>query len=433
MKKLLSIIFASAFYLLFTQHALAWFGAGNGGWPNAYDGLTGSVLSSYQAAPATYTTGQAIPLSVSLANPTGNTTISKSIYLKIFKITHSPQSLDLNYPQASTNYVISETELYNNNKAGNDFQEQYQATGLGNIYLPSGQKTTINTSFSITDPGYYQFDVTDLPNGASYIPGHIYAAGFVRVIPSTNNNNNNTNTNNSNTVNTSNTVCTDSKPNTPSNLEVGTVTNGQVTLSWSNPTGAYTYLLVAYSDNPAAPKWGNPNVGNVTSYTVSGLGSGTYYFWVRAQNGCTPGDFTGPVSTAITSTNPQGAIAQGFNTGVLGSSTTTNTPHTQTVLGSKTSVSACNNTCKYSWQLLALEIVLFFLAGFFLKFKTSRRIIFGLIPVGVFILFALLNRQCMSYFVLNTSSSLLCKFFWLADIIIALIYVLGRKKFSTSK
>jgi len=96
-----------------------------------------------------------------------------------------------------------------------------------------------------------------------------------------------------------------------------------VTLSWTPPAPPYTYFLIAYSDDPSwPPKWGNPDVGNVNTYTVSGLGSGTYWFWLRAGNGCMPGDFTGPITPgAITGVAGAPAVAPGFLPGVLGEAT----------------------------------------------------------------------------------------------------------------
>lgn len=110
--------------------------------------------------------------------------------------------------------------------------------------------------------------------------------------------------------------CFDSKPGLPANLRaiVGPGIN-QVTLFWDPPSPPYTYFLVAYSDTDT-PKWGNPNIGMATSYTVSGLGGGTYNFWVRAGNGCMPGGFVGPVSVALGG-QVQG-VAEGFTEGVLG-------------------------------------------------------------------------------------------------------------------
>lgn len=119
-------------------------------------------------------------------------------------------------------------------------------------------------------------------------------------------------------------VCASAKPGTPTNFTaIAGPRVGEVTLSWTPPSPPYTYFLIAYSDNPDwPPKWGNPNVGNVTSYTISGLGSGTYWFWLRAGNDCMPGDFVGPVTPGpIVGIPGATAVAPGFLPGVLGEAT----------------------------------------------------------------------------------------------------------------
>jgi len=115
-------------------------------------------------------------------------------------------------------------------------------------------------------------------------------------------------------------VCADTKSGIPSDFTaVAGPETGKVILSWTPPSPPYTYFLIAYSDNSSwPPKWGNPNVGNVSTYTVSGLGSGTYWFWLRAGNGCMPGDFVGPVSPGPIAGLVGGGVAPGFAEGVLG-------------------------------------------------------------------------------------------------------------------
>ena len=68
--------------------------------------------------------------------------------------------------------------------------------------------------------------------------------------------------------------------------------------------------------------FGNPNVGDkgTTSFRVQGLSGGmTYYFKVRAGDGCMPGDFSNGLSVLV----PGGKLitpAANFQTDVLGSS-----------------------------------------------------------------------------------------------------------------
>ncbi|KKS78725.1 MAG: hypothetical protein UV54_C0053G0005 [Candidatus Beckwithbacteria bacterium GW2011_GWA2_43_10] len=118
-------------------------------------------------------------------------------------------------------------------------------------------------------------------------------------------------------------VCTDAKPGIPTGFSaVAGPGVGEVSLFWTSPAPPYAYFLIAYSDDSTIMKWGNPNVGTADSYIVSGLGSGIYWFWLRAGNGCMPGDFVGPVTSGVITGVPgAAAIAPGFLPGVLGEST----------------------------------------------------------------------------------------------------------------
>jgi hypothetical protein len=165
-------------------------------------------------------------------------------------------------------------------------------------------------------------------------------------------------------------VCNDTKPGVPTNFTASVGPGfGQVSLSWIPPDPPYTYFLVAYSDNPDGPKWGNPNVGSGTSYVVSSLGSGTYYFWLRAGNGCMPGDFVGPVSPGAIAGLGTGGPATGFVEGVLG--VEKEEPEGEVGGGIATTAGAVQGTqapiCPFWWVTLASQALLltvfYFLAG----------------------------------------------------------------------
>ncbi len=76
-----------------------------------------------------------------------------------------------------------------------------------------------------------------------------------------------------------------SMPAAPSALQVLSNTGGTVTLGWSASAGAAAYVLEAGS-GPSLSNLANSDVGAVTTYTATNVGTGTYYVRVRAKNAC---------------------------------------------------------------------------------------------------------------------------------------------------
>lgn len=94
--------------------------------------------------------------------------------------------------------------------------------------------------------------------------------------------------------------CKDGGPTTAPILTSAISTGpNQITLTWTEVGDPVSYYLVAYGTKSNEYIYGNPNVGGkgTTSYTVGSLNPGTtYYFIVRAGNGCHPGFFSNELS-----------------------------------------------------------------------------------------------------------------------------------------
>lgn len=100
------------------------------------------------------------------------------------------------------------------------------------------------------------------------------------------------------------------------------VTTGQneVTLTWDKAKDPVTHYVIAYGLEKGKPLYGNPNIGNVSSYVVKGLSGGvTYYFKVRAGNDCMPGAYSEEIAVKVGGKFIKGP-AQNFQPGVLGKS-----------------------------------------------------------------------------------------------------------------
>jgi hypothetical protein len=84
----------------------------------------------------------------------------------------------------------------------------------------------------------------------------------------------------------------------------------EATVTWTKSDLA-THYVIAYGTSTDNLIYGVPNTGNVTSYKVGSLNSGsTYYFVVYAVNDCQPSDVSNVKSTvagtgtAVAETSP---------------------------------------------------------------------------------------------------------------------------------
>src|SRR5207247_771578 len=83
-------------------------------------------------------------------------------------------------------------------------------------------------------------------------------------------------------------------PAAPTALSATNISFGSFTANWSSVSGATGCRLdvstsSAFTNNTYVPGYRNLDVGNVTSYPVTGLNASTYYYYrVRSYNGCAP-------------------------------------------------------------------------------------------------------------------------------------------------
>ncbi len=133
---------------------------------------------------------------------------------------------------------------------------------------------------------------------------------------------------------TSSTVCSDEKPQSGPTITSSFAGINTVALSWKEGSGPISYYLIAYGTEPGKLQYGNPNIGGkgTTSFVVENLsGWQTYYFKVRAGNGCTPGDYSNEISATPIGFSEEGQ-ATGFKENVLGVSTVKEVINNQKVL-----------------------------------------------------------------------------------------------------
>lgn len=170
--------------------------------------------------------------------------------------------------------------------------------------------TLVDHTFTNVSPGSYQWRATATETDAI---GACGAAGVNLAVSATRNINLNLPGSSSSSSPPSAPSCSSQKPDVPSGFTaVVGPEKGQETLSWFAPQGPVTDYSITYSDNPNTKKWGVVSTGNATSYVISKLGSGKYYFWVNAVNGCMPGDLVSSSGSALPPTGSREIIYIGM-------------------------------------------------------------------------------------------------------------------------
>jgi len=217
-------------------------------------------------------------------------------------------------------------------------------------------------------------------------------------------------------------ACTDTKPGIPTNfMATAGPGAGQVTLLWTPPALPYTYFLIAYSDDSDSPKWGNPNIdAGAVSYTVSGLGGGTYWFWLRAGNGCMPGDFVKSEPVTIGGA-PGAGPAPGFLLDILGEKTPGELGEAGATEGAEIGEIKGEKVKSICWWWLILSLLELIILSAYYWFTQKKENIRKYWPIFSFVLaiLAFLGDRLIAHRFLTPSQ--FCSWMWLWVILAAAI------------
>lgn len=93
-------------------------------------------------------------------------------------------------------------------------------------------------------------------------------------------------------------TCSDTAPGSAPTISSTSSGVNSVTLNWIKASDPVSYYAIEYGTTSGSYQYGASNIGNVTTYTVNSLSpKTTYFFRVRAGNGCTPGAWSNEVSS----------------------------------------------------------------------------------------------------------------------------------------
>lgn len=212
--------------------------------------------------------------------------------------------------------------------------------------------------------------------------------------------------------------CTAEAPSEAPDLSATAGVN-TVTLTWT-AVSPVTHYAIRYGVNPGEYVYGASNVGNVTSYVVSGLSAGTtYYFQVMGVNDCAPGSWSNEASATPTgtvlgvTTGGLPPAATGFTEEVLGEST----PSAETPgLVEGLTATGCELDPSLWWLVLVIQLIVSIAFGRWAKNKNRK----GLWPI---VLALGVVSQLVHWFLMpcNCADHWLCTYYWLLNIAVALV------------
>lgn len=227
-------------------------------------------------------------------------------------------------------------------------------------------------------------------------------------------------------------ACTDTTPATPGSVSLNRINDTEVKVTWRTATDPVTGYRVSWSKDTDTDGdgEGTRSVGKTTETNITGLNltSYTYYFKVRAVNGCKEGNTTGIVTIGDGTPTPTPVIPPPIPsptpTGeVEGVSTTSGAQGLNNQQASQNGImGATTSQCKtYWWQILLVQTLLFALYLYFAKNINKRYLL--ITSIGGFlsslVAFRLLNN-CVgfNYLIFPNSSLPFLKYFVLLDVVI---------------
>jgi hypothetical protein len=220
------------------------------------------------------------------------------------------------------------------------------------------------------------------------------------------------------------TECTDEVPSSAPILYwiESNTDDGEVTLGWNSVSPADHYAI-NFGTQAGVYLYGNNNVGNQISYTVTGLTPGyQYFFQVLGVNGCMPGPRSNEIATS--GFYAGGAIVpapEGFTEGgVLGEATESAELATPAVAGATDSCSSIKFFVP--WVILLIQFILIMILEYFGGHTADKKkYILPILVTGLAIILFYLFKNCNCYDL--SFLALLCKWYWVVSI---LLTVIGR-------